>query len=153
VEKRLLTPYGLRLLAPENENYQTGGAKKIGTEEQTGPENQGSIWPYYLSFYFRARMNVAMGQGYNKYNRIKNELKNRINNLLYIAKTGALPEAFSGDAPYAPINNQGLSVYSISALIECLAFLNNDLPLKGYNVTAKRNVRLETLVKIFTSFK
>jgi glycogen debranching enzyme len=152
VEKRLLTPYGLRSLAPENENYSSGSETGAALKVANSLDGQGSVWPYYFSPYFQAKVKVALGQGHSRYSRIKGELKNHINNLLYMAKEGPLPEVFSGSAPYTPGFSQGSSIYSVSSLIECMALLNSEFPLQGYSIASRQNVRLENLVKILASF-
>ena len=151
VEKRLLTPYGLRSLAPENESYY-GGNKLVSAEKgQNNSDYQGSVWPYYLSYYFHAKMNIAIGKDSNMFRSVKDDLKRRINNLLFVAKEGPVPEVFSGNAPYYPGGRPGVSLYSVSALVECMSILQDDVLSRRGKTTRGDNMTVGAIVSMLTS--
>ena len=56
VTQRLLTPYGLRTLAPEETGYQ--GQLKGNQEEQLRALHQGSAWPWLIGPYVDAMLNI-----------------------------------------------------------------------------------------------
>ena len=56
VTQRLLTPYGLRTLAPEEAGYQ--GQLKGSQEEQLRALHQGSVWPWLIGPYVDAMLNI-----------------------------------------------------------------------------------------------
>ena len=56
VTQRLLTPYGLRTLAPQEAGYQ--GQLKGSQEEQLRALHQGSAWPWLIGPYIDALLNI-----------------------------------------------------------------------------------------------
>ncbi|MGC4068068.1 MAG: amylo-alpha-1,6-glucosidase [Polyangiaceae bacterium] len=57
VRQDLLTPRGLRTLAPQERGYQ--GYHEGGLEEREGSAHQGTVWPHLLGYYVRAQVRMA----------------------------------------------------------------------------------------------
>jgi len=98
VEKYLLTPYGLRSLAPSDPEYRPhyGG----NTWERDGAYHQGTVWGWLIGPYMDAFLRV---NGYS------NDAKARGRELLqpllahvHEAGIGSISEIFDADPPHAP---------------------------------------------------
>jgi predicted glycogen debranching enzyme len=98
VEVNLLTPVGLRTLAPDDPEY--CGRYEGGPRERDGAYHQGTVWPWLLGPYLEARLRV---------------LGETVDNLLYCRELlrnmevelqgcclGSLAEIYDGDAPRRP---------------------------------------------------
>src|SRR5208282_5921427 len=59
VQKHLLTPYGLRTLAPTDPNYR--GRYRGGPAERDGAYHQGTVWPWLLGPFITAYIRVNGG--------------------------------------------------------------------------------------------
>jgi len=57
VRHDLLTPRGIRTLAPQESDYQ--GYHEGGFEQREGSRHQGSVWPHLLGFFVRAATRLA----------------------------------------------------------------------------------------------
>jgi len=57
VRQDLLTPRGVRTLAPQEAGYQ--GYHEGGLEEREGSAHQGTAWPHLLGYYVRASVRLA----------------------------------------------------------------------------------------------
>jgi predicted glycogen debranching enzyme len=57
VRHDLLTPRGIRTLAPQEPDYQ--GYHEGGLEQREGSRHQGSVWPHLLGFFIRAATRLA----------------------------------------------------------------------------------------------
>jgi predicted glycogen debranching enzyme len=57
VRQDLLTPRGIRTLAPHEPDYQ--GYHEGGLEEREGSAHQGTVWPHLLGYYVRASVRMA----------------------------------------------------------------------------------------------
>lgn len=57
VRKKLLTPYGLRTLAPEDQNYKP--RYEGSPEERDGAYHQGTVWPWLLGQYTDGMLRVS----------------------------------------------------------------------------------------------
>ncbi|MFT5049268.1 MAG: putative glycogen debranching enzyme [Chlamydiales bacterium] len=95
---QLLTPFGLRTLAPDDARYQ--GTFAGSPAERDRAYHQGTAWPWLLGFFAEADLRA---QGVNKKSlastmRLWSELEQ------HQASTGLnhLSEVFSGNAPHAP---------------------------------------------------
>jgi len=92
IESELLTPFGLRILSP-----------------------QGTIYPWLISHYIFAKIKLM---GNLSKEEVLQEVKNRINNLVYIIREkGTLPELFTGEAPYIA-GGAFSQVRSVAAMLE-----------------------------------
>ena len=91
VEKNLLTPYGLRSLAPSDPRYI--GRYEGDSFNRDRAYHQGTVWPWLIGPFISAYRKV------NPEVQIKHwltELKR------YIEETGQIAEVFDGDAPHRP---------------------------------------------------
>ena len=57
VREKLLTPYGLRTLAPDDSRYQ--GKYLAPFDEPDSALHQGSVWPFLIGFYISAVLRVS----------------------------------------------------------------------------------------------
>jgi len=124
VERELLTPYGLRTLAPSDCRY-------IGRYDTFAPMkvkdlayHQGTVWPYLMSSYVNAKKNIMAGRGSEEINA---EIKPRIDKLIHwIYTNDTLPEVFGGDEPF-PAGGAVSQAWSVGAMLEIFDILNRDV--------------------------
>ena len=99
VESRLLTPAGLRSLAPDDPAYL--GHYSGGIEERDGAYHQGTVWPWLLGPFVEAWVRVRGGTS-----RAKGEARARFLGPLLEhsneAGLGHIPEIAEGDPPHRP---------------------------------------------------
>lgn len=110
VEQELLTPFGLRTLAPWNLNYH--GRYRGGPSERDQAYHQGSVWPWLLAPYARLLL------------RLEPDALVRVGGLtaafpaeLETGCLGQIPELYDGDAPHAAGGCPAQAV-STAALLE-----------------------------------
>ena len=98
VERRLLTPAGLRTLAPDDPRY--AGRYGGGVEERDGAYHQGTAWPFLLGPFVEAWARVH-GDGERAWREARRRFVEPLLGL--IARTGVhhVAEIADGDAPYA----------------------------------------------------
>ncbi|HUE03102.1 MAG TPA: amylo-alpha-1,6-glucosidase [Bryobacteraceae bacterium] len=91
IEKHLLTPYGLRTLAPGDPRYR--GRYEGDPASRDGTYHQGTVWPWLLGPFVSAYSHV-----YGRAPQCLDELQR------YAAQEGLgqIPEVFDGDAPHRP---------------------------------------------------
>jgi len=99
VQEHLLTPYGLRSLAPSDPQYH--GRYTGDGADRDGAYHQGTVWPWLMGPLITAYMKVDGG---SKAARMQAEkwlspLKNHLCN----AGLGHISEIFDGDVPHRPI--------------------------------------------------
>lgn len=92
----LLTPFGLRTLAPSAAGYL--GRCDQGAEPRDGSFHQGAVWPFLLSFFVRAAQRSGAPV---------NDLEGLLERLVETSidrepVLGHMPELVAGDAPHAP---------------------------------------------------
>jgi predicted glycogen debranching enzyme len=92
VESKLLTPMGLRTLAPEERGYR--GRFEGGPFERDTAYHQGTVWPWLLGPYARACLKVRVGDQA----RLR-DLLVRFCDQLDVGCLGQLAEVYDGDAP------------------------------------------------------
>jgi predicted glycogen debranching enzyme len=98
VEKNLLTPYGLRSLAPSNPNYR--GRYTGGPAERDSAYHQGTVWPWLMGPFLTAYIRV---HGASDAARQQAEQWLRpLHDHLDDAGLGHVSEIFDGDAPQRP---------------------------------------------------
>jgi glycogen debranching enzyme len=96
VEEHLLTPFGLRTLAPSDPLYRghyTGGPK-----ERDGAYHQGTVWPWLLGPFITAYMKVNGGS--EEAMRQAQAWLSPLESQLGEAGLGHISEIFEGDAPH-----------------------------------------------------
>jgi predicted glycogen debranching enzyme len=98
VQEHLLTPYGLRSLAPSDPQYR--GRYTGGPSERDGAYHQGTVWPWLLGPFITAYVkvngggDVARQQAGNWLAPLKDHLAD--------GGLGHISEIFDGDAPQRP---------------------------------------------------
>jgi glycogen debranching enzyme len=93
VQHDLLTPRGIRTLAPQDRMYQ--GYHEGGLEEREGSAHQGTAWPHLLGYYVTAHVRQAPDD-----EEIRAELRDLLNGLLADPLAVLqVPEMADGDPP------------------------------------------------------
>lgn len=99
VEARLLTPLGLRSLAPDEPGYRP--RYQGGVRERDGAYHQGTVWPWLMGPFVEAWVRVRGAT-----TQAKSEARTRFLEPLLLhledAGVGHLPEIADGDPPHAP---------------------------------------------------
>jgi len=97
VERELLTPRGLRTLAPSDPNYI--GRYEGGPRSRDGAYHQGTVWPWLMGPYITASVKVF---GRKAGRRLATTLLENFEQHLDEACVGQVSEIFDGDAPHTP---------------------------------------------------
>jgi predicted glycogen debranching enzyme len=99
IEKRLLTPCGLRTLAPGEPGYQP--LYRGGVQERESTYHQGSAWPWlmgpFVEAWLRARDQSAPSKA-----EARRKFLEPLQEILRASGTGHMPELFDGEKPYRP---------------------------------------------------
>jgi predicted glycogen debranching enzyme len=98
VRRDLLTPYGLRTLAPHDPRYQ--GRCTGDQRARDGAYHQGTVWPWLLGPFVSAYLNVAEDKQAAR--REARSWLESIKEHLRDAGLGQVSEIFDGDSPYQP---------------------------------------------------
>jgi len=98
VEEHLLTPFGLRSLAPSDWQYR--GSYIGGPTERDGAYHQGTVWPWLLGPFITAYMKVNGGS--EQARRQAQAWLSPLESHLAEAGLGHISEIFEGDAPHRP---------------------------------------------------
>ncbi|WP_031495714.1 amylo-alpha-1,6-glucosidase [Bryobacter aggregatus] len=116
VDQQLLTPFGLRTLAPGEEDYE--GRYEGGPESRDRAYHQGTVWPWLFGPYGRACLRVRRETGPER-ERLRSLLQPLLQHMGR-GCLGQLPEVFDGDAPHRPGGTpaQAWSVAEILWLLE-----------------------------------
>jgi predicted glycogen debranching enzyme len=96
VSGALLTPVGLRTLAPSDKAYR--GAYEGGPAERDEAYHQGTVWPYLMGIYFDALIRLRGEAGKSEARRWLQRFAEHLSS--YGLQT--VGEVFSGEAPHAP---------------------------------------------------
>jgi glycogen debranching enzyme len=107
VERHLLTPYGLRSLAPTDPQYR--GRYEGGPVSRDSAYHQGTVWPWLIGPYISA---------YRKVRGRSPEWRDAFRQ--HIEENGQIPEVFDGDAPHRPGGCMA-QAWSIAELLRCVA--------------------------------
>ena len=103
-DKKLLTPFGLRTLSRDDENY-------VGRYCGDRSYHNGCVWPWLIGFYFDLRKNAGMS--------LDRSLLNPLLSHLYDCGIGFVSEIFDGDKPYNP-NGCIAQAWSVAELYRAL---------------------------------
>jgi predicted glycogen debranching enzyme len=98
VREHLLTPYGLRTLAPGDPQYR--GRYMGGPVERDGAYHQGTVWPWLIGPFITAyvKVNGARDAARKQASEWLQPLKDHLSD----AALGHISEIFDGDAPQRP---------------------------------------------------
>jgi predicted glycogen debranching enzyme len=140
VEKNLLTPYGLRSLAPSDPNYR--GRYTGGPTERDGAYHQGTVWPWLMGPFLTAyiRVNDASDAARQQAEQWLKPLRAHLDD----AGLGHVSEIFDGDpdgdAPQRPVGCVA-QAWSVAELLR--VFVEDVRGLRAAeNVRAKADVRV-----------
>ena len=98
VEWELLTPYGLRTLAPRDPNYR--GRYAGDPTKRDGAYHQGTVWPWLLGPFIRA--SIRWGADAAAARRRAATWLAAFERHLHTACLGSISEILDGDAPHTP---------------------------------------------------
>ena len=98
VREHLLTPYGLRSLAPTDPQYR--GRYAGGPVERDGAYHQGTVWPWLMGPFLTAYIKVHGGD--DRARRQAADWLAPLQDHLADAGLGHISEIFDGDAPHRP---------------------------------------------------
>ena len=110
VAEHLLTPFGLRTLAPGSPEYR----QVYGPGDPTfrdGAYHQGTVWPWLLGAFADAHLQV-----YGDKAKTRSLLKSLLCGGLTEYGVGSLAEIFDGDAPHAP-NGCPAQAWSVAEIL------------------------------------
>jgi predicted glycogen debranching enzyme len=134
VEKHLLTPYGLRSLAPTDPAYR--GRYDGDPRNRDSAYHQGTVWPWLLGPFLRAYLRV---NGYSRTAQAQAERWTKeLRRYVEDEGVGQLPEVFDGDPPHRA-GGCVAQAWSIAELLRvCVEDLYASVPgeslLEGENV-------------------
>jgi predicted glycogen debranching enzyme len=122
VERELLTPRGLRTLAPNDPRYV--GIYQGGPARRDAAYHQGTVWPWLMGTYFDAQTKTF---GPERGRTIAGEWLEQFREHLCEAGLGQISEIFDGDAPHQP-RGCFAQAWSVSELLRVAAgFTANDV--------------------------
>jgi predicted glycogen debranching enzyme len=98
VQEHLLTPYGMRSLAPTDSRYH--GRYAGGPVERDGAYHQGTVWPWLMGSFITAYIKVNGGSESARWQ--AREWLRPLNDHLADGGLGHISEIFDGDAPQCP---------------------------------------------------
>ena len=99
VERALLTPLGLRTLAPEDPAYQ--GRYAGGVLQRDGAYHQGTAWPWLLGAYVQAALRVR-GDTAPTRAALRERCLRPLEAHLHVAGLGHVSEVADGELPHTP---------------------------------------------------
>jgi predicted glycogen debranching enzyme len=99
VEARLVTPLGLRSLAPDEPDY--APRYRGGVRERDGAYHQGTVWPWLMGAFVEAWVRVR-GETPDAKREARARFLAPLFSCLDDAGVGHLPEVADGDPPHAP---------------------------------------------------
>jgi len=114
-ERELLTPAGLRTLAPGSKDY----AKRYvgGVRERDAAYHQGTVWPFLLGFYVRAARRLRPNDAQLRAH-LEGLVETAVANSLAL---GQVPEIADGDPPHRP-RGCVAQAWSVAELLRALAW-------------------------------
>jgi glycogen debranching enzyme len=99
IERKLLTPLGLRSLDPADMNYR--GFYRGGVWERDGAYYQGTVWPWLMGPYVEARMRYH-GSNPQNLRTIRQRFLEPLFEHLNTAGVGHISEVADGNPPHQP---------------------------------------------------
>jgi predicted glycogen debranching enzyme len=99
VQEKLLTPCGLRTLAPDDPSYQ--GRCEGTTVQRDSAYHQGTVWPWLLGAFGEATLKYAADKKKSEAF-LQEYLRNFLRRHLLEAGLGSISEIFDGDPPHTP---------------------------------------------------
>jgi len=115
VERALLTPHGMRTLAPGEPEYQP--LYRGGPRDRDGAYHQGAVWPWLLGPFVRARL-AAFGHTPDNVARCRAMVAGLASHL-EDACLGQASEILEAEAPFRPVGAPA-QAWSVAAALELL---------------------------------
>lgn len=129
VTAQLLTPYGLRTVAPTDSQYI--GRYEGGPLQRDGAYHQGTAWPWLLGPYVDAFLRLGGARSQAR------ALLGPLVDTLRMAGIGSISEVFDADAPHAP-GGCPMQAWSVGELLRLwLRTGADDLPAKTPDVSQR----------------
>src|SRR5262249_16312748 len=119
IQEKLLTPYGLRSLAPEDPDYTA--AYRGNPYERDSAYHQGTVWPWLMGPFVDAYLN-AFGQSQENYRYLKS-LFDPLQEHLREAGLGSISEIFDAEAPQSP-KGCASQAWSVAEILRAYQRLN-----------------------------
>jgi predicted glycogen debranching enzyme len=116
VEEQLLTPYGLRTLAPGEPDYK--GVYEGNTLSRDQSYHQGTVWPWLIGPFITAYLKNK-GRNETTVLRSKSFLQPLLEHLEHDACLGTVSEIFDGDLPHRPRGCIS-QAWSVAEILRCL---------------------------------
>ncbi len=126
VEEKLLTPMGLRSLAPSNAGFRPVYAGGVASRDSA--YHQGTVWPWLMGPFIRAYRRIH-GDSTRTRNRVRGWIAN-FEKPLAEAGLGHVSEVANGSPPYRP----GGCIAQAWSVGELLRVVAEDYPFKRKNV-------------------
>lgn len=118
VELDLLTPFGLRTLAPDHPGYL--GTYRGDQATRDRAYHQGTVWPWLIGVYADALVRVR-GDGQRTRDKVEAAL---LPMLRYVVDHGTLPEVFDGDQPHGA-GGCPAQAWSVAEVLRVLTWLES----------------------------
>lgn len=120
VQNHLLTPFGLRTLAPSDPQYQ--GRYSGGVESRDAAYHQGTVWPWLIGPFISAYLRIHDSEQSSRQQAA--EWLQPLEQFLLREGVGQLPEVFDGDAPHNP-GGCFAQAWSVAELLRVRAEMQN----------------------------
>lgn len=147
VERELLTPYGLRSLAPTDPQY--SGRYGGGSAERDAVYHQGAAWAWLIGPFVTAHLKVH-GRTPDTIGRARNMLAPLVAHLKE-ACIGHVSEIFEGDAPHAP-RGAIAQAWSVAELLRALVeVVQGFTPDESSRAHEKDEIRVRSTFKAATA--
>ena len=140
VWKRLLTPYGLRSLSPDDPRYM--GVYSGGFSSRDRAYHNGTAWAWLLGPFITAFLKVNGHEAYWRRFAFERFLKPLFQVEIFRAGLGTLSEIFNGDPPHHPRGcvSQAWSVAEpLRAYIEDILLIRPPHDMEFYNMGLRRD--------------
>ncbi len=124
VRSRLLTPFGLRTLAPGGAGYRP--AYEGGPADRDSAYHQGTVWPWLLGAYMDALLKTA-GNGEEAARDLLETITPLFTEHLWRYGIGTIAEIFDADAPYRP-NGCPAQAWSVAEVTRVLMTVRMTAP-------------------------
>jgi predicted glycogen debranching enzyme len=123
VRRHLLTPYGLRTLAPEHAAY--AGRYRGDAWHRDSVYHQGTVWPWLLGAYADAVLNVR-GRTPETLAELRDSISPLLEHLADDGCLGSVSEVFDGDAPHTA-GGCAAQAWSVAELLRVYALADCSL--------------------------
>ncbi|GAB7141307.1 amylo-alpha-1,6-glucosidase [Deferribacterales bacterium RsTz2092] len=125
VRHYLLTPFGLRTLAPGSYGYRASYAG--GPAERDGAYHQGTVWTWLLSHYAEALLRCHKGDDGVAAGKLLRTIKPLFTQHLADAGVGSISEIFAGDPPHQA-DGTIAQAWSVAGCLRMLQLVNEYEP-------------------------